>query len=41
MIVVVTEVPQLPFEISGTPEGDLIQQISPHCTDQPFDERVR
>jgi hypothetical protein len=28
VIVVITEVPQLPFEISGTPEGNVIQQLS-------------
>jgi phosphoglycolate phosphatase-like HAD superfamily hydrolase len=41
MIVVITEVPQLPFEISGTPEGNVIQQLSTYGSDQPLDERVR
>ena len=40
-IVVITEVLQLPLEISGTPKGNLIQQLSTYCSDQPLDERVR
>src|SRR5690606_35382695 len=38
MIVIVTEVDQLPFEILGTPEGNVIQQLSTYCADQPLDE---
>ena len=30
VIVVITEVTQLPFEISGTPEGNVIQQFATH-----------
>lgn len=41
MIVVITEVPKLPFEISGTPEGNAIQQLATYGSDQPLDERVR
>lgn len=41
VIVVITEVLQLPLEISDTPEGNLIQQLSPYGSDQPPDERVR
>ena len=40
-VVVVPEVQQLPFEISGAPERDLIQELSPYRADQSFDERMR
>jgi hypothetical protein len=41
VIVVITEVPQLPFEISGTPEGNVIEQLSSHGSDRSLNERVR
>jgi hypothetical protein len=40
MIVVITEAPQLPFEISGTPEGNVIQQLSTYSADQSLNERM-
>ena len=40
MIVVITKVRQLPFEISGTPERDVIQQLSPYSSNQSLDEGV-
>jgi hypothetical protein len=40
-VVVVPEVQQLPFEISGAPKRDFIQELSPYRADQSFDERMR
>ena len=40
VIVVLTEVLQLPFEISGTPEGNVIQQLSTHGSYHSLNERV-
>lgn len=33
MIEVITKLPQLPFEISGTPKGSVIQQLSTYGSD--------
>lgn len=41
VIVVVPEQAQLSFEIAGTPEGNVIQQLSTYGSDQSLDERVR
>jgi len=41
VIVVVPEQAQLSFEITGTPEGNVIQQLSTCGSDQSLDERVR
>jgi hypothetical protein len=41
VIVVITEVPQLPFEITGAPEGNVIQQLSTYSADHSLDERMR
>src|SRR5688572_24968170 len=40
-VVVVPEVQQLPFEISGAPKRDLVQELSPYRADQSFNERMR
>ena len=41
MVVVITEVLKLPFEISGTPEGNVIQQLSTYSADHSLNERMR
>jgi hypothetical protein len=41
VIVVITEMPQLPLEISGTPDGNVIQQLSTYGSDHSLNERVR
>ena len=41
VIVVITEVPQLPLEISGTPAGNVVQQLSTYGVDHSLNERVR
>jgi len=40
-VVVVSEVQQLPFEISRVPKRDLIQKLTPYRADQSFNERMR
>ena len=41
VIVVITEVLQLAFEISGTPERNVVQQLSTYGSDHSLNERVR
>ena len=41
VIVVVSELQQLSFEICRTPEWNLIQKFSPYSSDQSLNERVR
>jgi hypothetical protein len=40
-IVIVPELQQLPLEISGAPEWDLVQELSSECADQSLNERMR
>jgi hypothetical protein len=40
-VVVVPEVQQLPFKISGAPKRDLIQKLSPYRADQSLNEGMR
>lgn len=40
VIVVITEVLQLPLEISCTPERNVIQQLSTYRSDHPLNERM-
>src|SRR5688500_6560602 len=40
-VVVVPEVQQLPFEISGAPKRDWIRELSPYRADQSLNERMR
>jgi hypothetical protein len=41
VIVIITEVLQLPLQISDTPERNVIQQFSPHCSYQSLNEWTR
>jgi hypothetical protein len=41
VIVVITEMPLLPFEISGTAERNVVQQLSTYGSDHSLNERVR
>lgn len=41
VIVAITEVPQLPLQISGIPERNVVQQLSTYGSDHSLDERVR
>ena len=39
-IIIPTEVHQLPFQIRGIPEQQLVEQLATNGPDQPFDERM-
>ena len=39
-VVVGLELGQLPFQVTGIPERDMVEKFSPDRPDEPLDERV-